>query len=173
MKQLFKILAVLLLTVAWTHAQPSTLYPKTGDSPTYVDYKAAYSLATIVSNGVGTVTANMGTNTLSTTNVVGSLATVTAYNSNLVVKASAGVLQNLIGYNSGAAQFIQIHNTAALPANGVAPTFVFTVPAQGNFSLDFPNGGMILSTGIVVCNSSTGATRTGGTADCWFTAVYK
>lgn len=107
----------------------------------------------------GTVTANLGStnfgatvlNTVSTTNLVGSVASSTAYSANLVVKASGGVLQRLIGYNSFTnSQFVQIFNLAGAPSNGAVPVLIFTVPAGGNFSLDFPNGGLPLATGIVL-----------------------
>jgi hypothetical protein len=195
MKQIFKILAVLILTVAWTQGQITSLSPISGDSSYTLEAKRTKALSLIVSNGIAVtgvdmsgVTINTQTNVSATivgsvpianqnTNTIGivpaSVASVTAYNSNLVVKASAGTLISVVGYNSGAAQFVQIHNAASLPANTTAPMFTFTVPATGNFSLDFPPGGVTMTTGIVVCNSSTGATRTGGVADCWFTAVYK
>lgn len=101
-----------------------------------------------------------------------SRAATTAYKKSLVVKASAGRLFLLTGYNSNAAtQFIQIHDAAAVPADTAVPVYTFAVP-QGNFSLDLTNVGDYFSTGIVVCNSSTGPTKTIGADDCWFVALY-
>lgn len=97
-----------------------------------------------------------------------------AYEASHVLKNAAGTLISLIGYNSKtSAQFIQVHNAAALPADAAAPSYTFTVPAQSNFSLDIPITGAPFTLGIVVCNSSTGPTKTIGGADCWFSAVVK
>ena len=97
----------------------------------------------------------------------------TAYEASNVIKASVGRLYTLNGYNSaGVEQFIQVHNASSLPADGSVPVVVFTVPATTNFSLDYGVYGRYFATGIVVCNSSTGATKTIGSANCWFSATY-
>lgn len=93
-----------------------------------------------------------------------------AYESARQAKAVAANLISINGYNSKAtAQFIQIHNSAAAAAEGAAPVDFFVAPAQSAFFYQ-PNGdvGDAYSTGIYVCNSSTGPTKTLGSADCWF-----
>jgi len=100
-------------------------------------------------------------------------ATTTAYATSLVVKASAGTLYGLSGYNSKAStQFIQVHDAAALPSDTAVPVFVMTVPASSNFSVEWGIYGKAFTTGIVVSNSSTGPTKTIGSADCWFDCRY-
>ena len=96
----------------------------------------------------------------------------TALAASLIVKADKGTLYGLTGYNNkSSSQFIQIHDAASLPANGAVPKIIFTVPATTSFSLDYEVG-REFQIGIVMSNSSTAATKTIGSSDCWFDVQY-
>jgi len=96
-----------------------------------------------------------------------------AYEASAIAKAAPGVLREIRGYNSKAsAQFIQLHNSATVPADTAVPLEIITVPATSNFSMTYFDG-IKCDAGIVVCNSSTGPTKTLGSADCWFVVDYE
>jgi len=99
-------------------------------------------------------------------------ANSTAYEASRIIKASGGILLSIMGYNSGPAQFIQLHDSATLPADTAVPEVVIAVPALSNFSIDVPVSGIPFTAGVLVCNSSTGPTKTIGSANCYFAAVY-
>lgn len=97
-----------------------------------------------------------------------------AYEASHVLKASAGTLMSCTGYNSKAsAQFIQLFNSATVPADTAVPVAVITAAASSNFSFSLPVAGMPFTTGIAISNSSTGPTKTIGSADVYYTAVIK
>lgn len=100
-------------------------------------------------------------------------ASAAAYVASMVIKPGAGKLFGLSGYNSKAsAQFIQLFDSATLPAEGAIPKIVFTVSATSNFSADFGVYGRSFINGICLVNSSTGPTKTIGSADIWADAQY-
>ena len=126
----------------------------------------------------GRLIVNLGTkldvtnDEVSTQPVEPSNVNTTAAAASLVIKASAGTLYEVSGYNSNAsAQFILVHDAASLPADATVPEDVIRVPATSSFSITYPQG-KSFGTGIVVYNSSTYATKTIGSADCWFSAEY-
>lgn len=131
------------------------------------------------SNTIGNVGIVAGSATIGKVEVVAPTSAVLTNSnsaglvSSLVIKASAGNLYMLNGYNNAAgSQFIQIHNTASVPGNGSVPILTFAVPANSNFSFDWGVYGRRFSTGITVTNSSTAGTLTIGANNCWFDAQY-
>lgn len=95
------------------------------------------------------------------------------YETNRLVKTKPGTLYGFSGYNSKAsAQFILVHDANSLPAEGAAPVIVLAVAASSSFAYDPGIYGRTFKYGIVLVNSSTGPTKTVGSADCWFDVQY-
>lgn len=87
----------------------------------------------------------------------------------LIGLAAPCTVYGISGYNSkGSAQFIQLHDSATLPADTAVPAFNITAATVANFSVDFGMYGMPFKNGVVICNSSTAPTKTIGSADCQF-----
>lgn len=92
----------------------------------------------------------------------------------LVAASNPALLCGISGYNAKATdQFIQIHDAASLPADASVPVIVFEVTALTKFSIDYTSNPRPFSTGIIVCNSSTEATKTIGSADCQIDVTMK
>lgn len=95
----------------------------------------------------------------------------------VVTPSSASALHlrlfTITGFNSKASdQYIQIHDAAALPSDTTVPLATLLAPAGYQFSFNFPHG-RLFANGICVCNSSTAATKTIGSADCLFDINYR
>ncbi len=96
------------------------------------------------------------------------------YESSRLVKQSPGTIYSITGYNSlSSDQFIQIHNSTVIPADGSIPTVIFIAKALSNFSYSSDKFGRFFSTGVVVCNSSTGPIKTIGLSNCWFNCQFR
>ena len=78
----------------------------------------------------------------------------------LVVKSIGGTLFGMTGYNTGGAQFIQIHDAAAIPANGALPVISEAISPSSGFNYDPGTLGRVFTNGIVICSSSTLLTLT-------------
>lgn len=95
------------------------------------------------------------------------------YETSRIAKASGGILFGMTGFNSKtSAQWIQVHDSTTLPADTAVPKILIYVPATTSFAIEWSNLGRYFPIGIVVCNSSTGPTKTIGSADCWFDVQY-
>ena len=87
-----------------------------------------------------------------------------------LVSVSPTILYGISGYNSGPAQFVQLHDKASAGVNAEVPVHNIAVAAAANFSIDFGVYGMSFANGLYVGNSSTAAALTAGAADCQFFA---
>lgn len=97
-----------------------------------------------------------------------------AYEKAAYAKTGAGVLFGFSGYTTlSSGQWIHIHDSAGVPNDGAIPKIILWVPAAGNFSADFGIYGRDFSLGLVICNSTTGPTKTAGAADTWFNTAHK
>ncbi len=74
--------------------------------------------------------------------------------------------------SSVAAQYIQIFDLAALPANAIVPLLSFPVAATGTVAASFLPYPRAFRNGIVFSNSSTQHAKTIGSADCIFDVQY-
>lgn len=104
--------------------------------------------------------------------VTTSRANSTGLANSLIIKAAAGTLWDLRIYNNKASlQYFLVFDSATVPADTAVPLFTYPVSATTAFGDSFQNGQAFVN-GIVICNSSTAATKTIGSADCLFVANY-
>lgn len=76
-------------------------------------------------------------------------------------------------YNTKAAnQFLNVFAASALPADGAVPLFSWVLAANSGITFSWAPNGRRFHAGLVLCNSSTDATKTIGAADCFFDVQY-
>lgn len=91
-----------------------------------------------------------------------------------IVKDSKGLLLFLHCFNgNAAARFLQVFDSATLPADTAIPLLSIQVPIGVSVTLNLAPLGLICAKGITVCNSTTGGTKTIGAADSLFTVGYQ
>lgn len=106
--------------------------------------------------------------TASTTAVAASLIVTPSTASSLHLRCF-----DIVGFNNSASdQYIQVHDAAALPADSAVPLVTLLAPAGYQFAVSW-TAGRLFANGICVCNSSTAATKTIGSANCLFDITYR
>lgn len=84
-----------------------------------------------------------------------------------VGKGTVGTRLTCVFTNTnGAVRYFQVHDSATLPADTAVPKLSIAVAAGGSYVLDIP---WSCTNGIVICNSTTVATKTIGAADAYIT----
>ena len=92
-----------------------------------------------------------------------------------VIRRGPTRLYQLYGFNNKAsAQYIQVFDAAAVPADGaVASLPPLFVAATSAFFYDLGEIGAFFPAGLSWSNSSSLATKTIGSADCWLHASFR
>lgn len=91
--------------------------------------------------------------------------------SRIVSTVGCKVLSIIVLNTNALQQYIQVHEAAAVPANGSVPKLpAIPVASQQLLQIDFGSVGIDLDK-CVICNSSTAAILTIGAADCAIVAV--
>lgn len=80
-----------------------------------------------------------------------------------VLSAGPCRLSALVGVNNGAAAYIQIHETAAVPAGGSVPAFAFPADAARAYAFALPNPVDLDACTVVVSSTLATYTDPGGT----------
>ena len=90
----------------------------------------------------------------------------------IFVKSGQGALVGFtIDSSRASPQFLQIFDMTSLPADGAIPDCVIRIPASTTLPFQWVPW-RVFRVGCVICNSSTEATKTIGSADCYFDVQY-
>lgn len=105
---------------------------------------------------------------------VSNYTSVALENSEAIRSGSTDIIKVRV-VNTGSAQFIQLFNTTSVPVDTTVPDAMFAVPDGSGtpVTVDATFEGRTFATGLAISNSSTAATKTIGSADCWFEVDYE
>ncbi len=93
---------------------------------------------------------------------------------NSVVVPGNIVVYGFTAYSTkGSAQFFTFFDASTVPANASVPLFSWPVAANNGVAVSWSSNGRRFKTGLVICNSSTDAAVTIGSADCLFDVQYE
>lgn len=91
-----------------------------------------------------------------------------------IVKGFSATIRAVMMYNGNAStRTCQIFSSGSVPADNTVPNWLFTVVPSTLSGYDFGPDGLILSSGLTVCNSTTIPIKTLGSADSYFWIIYK
>ena len=83
------------------------------------------------------------------------------------------VVYGFVVYNTKASsQFLNVFDSATLPADTAVPLFSWALTANTGVGFSWAPQGREFLQGLTLCNSSTDATKTIGSADCFFDVQY-
>lgn len=97
---------------------------------------------------------------------------VGALRSSIVVPGKIVVYGFTVYNTKAAAQFLNVFDASTLPADTAVPLFSKALAANDAVGFDWTPRGRQFQTGLVLCNSSTDATKTLGSADCFFDVQF-
>ena len=95
-----------------------------------------------------------------------------------VLRSSIVIPGHLVVYGftvystKAAAQFLNVFDQATLPADTAVPLWSWPLTANNGVGFSWAPQGREFTQGLVLCNSSTDATKTIGSADCFFDVQY-
>ena len=131
-----------------------------------VDPAPAGKTAIPVAITTGESVADMATAAAAAINAIADLDATAASTTITIVTATGVVLNHINAGTSGAAVAV-----TTVGADYAVPVAVITAPASSNWQIPLPAVGLACKNGVVVCNSSTYAVKTAGSADCFFTGL--
>jgi hypothetical protein len=92
---------------------------------------------------------------------------------NSVVVPGRIVVYGFTAYSSSAAaQWVQVYDANTVPAESSVPLFVWNLAAHSGVGFGWQPNGRQFQTGLVLCNSSTEATKTIGSVDTFFDVQF-
>lgn len=97
---------------------------------------------------------------------------VGALRSSIVVPGRIVVYGFTVYSTKGSAQYLNVFDASLLPADAAVPLFSWPLAANNGVGFGFTPRGRQFQNGLVLCNSSTDATKTIGSVDCLFDVQF-